>query len=439
MKPLFVSGFFLLSFSFLKAQTNSDTFRFPTVLGAAVEAASSFANEKPDNSNRSIVNLPSKKDLSPFCPTPRKQNYADCVGWAVAYSAVGIKRAILNGVKNPKSAQALALDPLFVYKNIRPKPNNDCYQTSNINEAFQWIKTHKTPPFKIDNYDCSKKSDALATPNLVWNKRWRIYNYEKNSGSRLKFIKENLAQGSPVVACLKHKNGGHAVCLLSYDDKTQRIGFSDSGSGTITSLGYNFFENESDAPLVALASSDEWRGDDVLYLSNEEIAFSPIRFSEENKADNFLRFKHQTDGIYKIVKDCPNNSNYILSVDVPSSIFCETIGLSTSDRGAVHEFLNVFNATDSTQVFSKSIRLDAQPAHEFFVFIFSNKKINSTEIHQQLAAVNTSADAINDCMKKYFGALVSENMRYEANGSQILINPQLSNPVWFIVDMNHVH
>ena len=186
--------------------------------------------------------LPESANLQKFAPAVGNQgSQGSCVAWSSAYGA----RTILEAAKSGADPNSLKFSPAFLYNQI----GLEGCQGSYIIRAMEFMTKQGAVPYDAFPYtdqDCSRVPDQ----NLVSNAgRFKMKGFNRLSdGDRtdaidLRAIKENLAQGAPVVIGMMVGQsfmqnmmgkdvwmpeqgdrsmmgfGGHAMCVVGYDDK----------------------------------------------------------------------------------------------------------------------------------------------------------------------------------------------------------------------------
>lgn len=180
-------------------------------------------------------------DLSRFAPARGNQGeQGSCVAWSSAYAARTIMEAASKGV-NPEQVK---FSPSFLYNNI----GLDGCQGSYIEKAMDFMQKQGAVPLSQFGYDAS---DCSRQPNpslyqLAQQYRIRDYHRLTNGNSEeisVRAIKEHLNKDAPVVIGMMVGEsfmqgmmgrdlwqpaagdesmigmGGHAMCLVGYDDR----------------------------------------------------------------------------------------------------------------------------------------------------------------------------------------------------------------------------
>ena len=193
--------------------------------------------------------LPEKVSLEKYAPTRLNQGQqGSCVAWASAYAA----RTILEARRTGKSPNSVRFSPSFMYNQISID-HNSC-QGSYIKLAMDNMMGQGAVPFndfKYDDSDCNRKPSSQLKASAQAFKIKGFQRLTEDGGSLVQemlSIKQNLAQGSPVIIGMmvggsfmgdmrgretwiptdsdysKRGFGGHAMCVIGYDD------FKEGGS-----------------------------------------------------------------------------------------------------------------------------------------------------------------------------------------------------------------
>lgn len=186
--------------------------------------------------------LPESANLQRFCPTPQNQgSQGSCVAWSSAFAA----HTILESSRSGKQPNEVAFSPSFMYNQI----GLEGCQGSYIIRAMEFMTKRGDVPydqFPYTDQDCQRQPDNNLQQQAS-QFRMRGFNRlslgDRNDAVDLRAIRENLAQGAPVVIGMMvgqsfmqpmmgkdvwtpesgDRNmmgfGGHAMCVVGYDDK----------------------------------------------------------------------------------------------------------------------------------------------------------------------------------------------------------------------------
>ncbi len=223
-----------------------------------------------DDPNRPA--LPESANLQKFAPAVGNQGeQGSCVAWSSAYAA----RTILESARTGNNANNLKFSPSFLYNQI----GLEGCQGSYIIKAMEFMTQRGAVPyndFQYDDKDCTRQpgqqlmSEATQFKMHGFN---RLSDGDRNDAIDLHAIKENIAQGAPVVIGMMVGQsfmqamvgqdlwqpadgddnmmgfGGHAMCVVGYDDTKYGGSFllmnswgPDWGSNGFAWVRYNDFK-----------------------------------------------------------------------------------------------------------------------------------------------------------------------------------------------------
>ncbi len=185
--------------------------------------------------------IPSSYSLVNYAPPRRNQGrQGSCVGWASAYAA----RSILYARETGKDPSAVSFSPSFLYNHIAI-PRSNC-QGSYLPDAMDFMKRVGALPLSQFPYDPStcRLRASQQEARVAANFRTRGFQRLTQRGNRpdMQAIKQYIAKGGPVVIGMevggsfmqamegqklwrpgrkdksKSGYGGHAMCVIGYDD-----------------------------------------------------------------------------------------------------------------------------------------------------------------------------------------------------------------------------
>jgi hypothetical protein len=203
------------------------------------EKASIYEPLSEDNNKNP---LPESANLQKFAPGVGNQGHqGSCVAWSSAYAA----RTILEAARTGQPGDNLKFSPSFLYNQI----GLDGCQGSYIERAMEFMTNKGAVPydqFPYNDQDCSRQPNGQQMQDAQ-QYRMRGFNRlspgDRNDAIDLNAIKQNLAQGAPVVIGMMVGGsymqdmlgkdlwqpgeddksmmgfGGHAQCVVGYDDR----------------------------------------------------------------------------------------------------------------------------------------------------------------------------------------------------------------------------
>ena len=186
---------------------------------------------------RSLKSLPPAASLKRYCPVPGNQgNYGTCTGWASAYAARTISWAVRNNLTNVHDITNQAFSPSFIYAQVKGRNDNNCQNGAVTSETVEVLKKVGAVFLTDMPYQCNPN----ITPFVPQAKKYAIKDYQRltsSTGIKSKEdfdnIKRALAEKKPVLASIKcypsfggkiwngrmdGRQGGHAICMVGYDD-----------------------------------------------------------------------------------------------------------------------------------------------------------------------------------------------------------------------------
>jgi len=192
-----------------------------------------------------LATMPVRVDMRAWAPVPGNQEQINaCVPWAAVYGAGSILFAQRQGRIATEDGPRIALSPLFIYNQVA---GGSCLMGAKVEASLRAFQTQGSVPIEqFTPADCqvqpSEELKALATS-------YRIGGYKKlfpagaSETVKIQRMKLMLAQDYPVVVGLNirrnfrhiradhpiwepdqgntQSEGGHAVCLVGYDEARQ--------------------------------------------------------------------------------------------------------------------------------------------------------------------------------------------------------------------------
>ena len=278
------------------------------------EKYKSFEKWNPQESmGFSKSTLPSKISYRKYTPTPNYQGeYATCVGWAAAYGALSTQQNIQMNITQYMHKWARAFDPLFVYNFLKSendvlcKEGTSLYLSLDVLEKFgckpmvwaPWIKCGDIVTF--DEFTLSlasqyKIEDWSTVPNndLVGNTKAALY-YKLPV-----LIGVSLTESFMKPAILgngiwkpqegEQEIGGHAMCVIGYDDTKNGGSFE-----VMNSYGTEFGDNG----FVWISYKDYEKLVGEAYIMKTTM-YGKNSCSFGDCVNSYSRFKFEDGGIYE--------------------------------------------------------------------------------------------------------------------------------------------
>lgn len=260
--------------------------------------------------------LPESVSLLRYAPDRRNQGQqGSCVAWSSVYAA----RTIVEAASTGQSGNSTAYSPAFVYNQIGLE---DC-QGSYIERAMEFMKEKGVVAyndFPYTDQECTRQPN-----NALWSEAYqnRMHGFTRLTegagvdGINVRAVKEHLAKDAPVVIGMMVGGtfmqnmmgkdlwaptdedrsqmgfGGHAMCVIGYDDRKQAFQIMNSwgpewGNNGVAWVRYaDFKEFVKEAygidPMpkrgAALNQSFECT---IGLIANDSKAYIPLRLKSSN-------------------------------------------------------------------------------------------------------------------------------------------------------------
>jgi hypothetical protein len=280
----------------------------------AYQSAEQFEPTEEQGFAQSV--LPSK--ISYRIYTPMVDNQGEnltCVGWAVSYAQLSTQQNLQMGITDDIQKLFRAMDPYFVYSLIKGYNNKWCQEGSSIEDALEVLKAYGTKPYFSDPWlKCNSTitqfaenqasyytiSGWKAVPNegLVKNVKTALNNKLIVSvGVELTESFENGTAVSFGMWAPKYGEtliGGHAMCVVGYDDNKYGGSFEvmNSWGDKYGDNGFVWIKYADFAKLVSEAY--------VIYTNG----FKTGSCSYGDCANSYSRYKFNTGEIFEgIIKN----------------------------------------------------------------------------------------------------------------------------------------
>ncbi len=367
--------------------------------------------------------LPLKVSLRKYCPKPGNQGkIGSCVGWSTCYGALTTQYAIRNNITDKKKITQQAFSALFLY-NLVKQNDPDCDGGTRIPIAMSMLQQTGSC---FDKEFIRNKCSVLPHDTLKAKaKQYAIEDYMSlfatfdDAKMKIQKTKQSLAENKPVVVGLSlldnfnyisksdpvwhtdkgygWPSGGHAVCVVGYDEGKEEFEILNSWGEEWGDSGY-FYVKYSDYGKYCKYGFQMYLRPDKVSPSDKEMGGNFVFQYLKDKAT--LKFeqvvpKHLALGYYTLDKHdwkvgdlfqlVAKNSKadeyvYVFSVDAKSEAhihFPRSSSLSSEYEG--------FNETPLVPISNAEIIIPtpesalsiANPGTDYLVVLFSKKKIDN--------------------------------------------------------------
>lgn len=386
--------------------------------------------------------LPAKIDLSKYAPSVIHQDDSGvCVGMSTAYYMRTILEAISKNITDKDEIDKLAYSPSYLYNLIKTENDPDCKKGAEFKRAFDSLKVRGIATYAQQKFpNCSNDLSMKVNPESKIIDYVRLFSLADGSENTDLITKKALSENTPVVVGFmltesinqlnqngfwknlwrkimaffgvkvfeeiglwkpqnSRNTGGHAVCIVGYDDAKFGGAFK-----IINSWGKNFGEegffwvryvdykkqvkNAFQAFLPVKSSNNKivTAADVSFIFSVRGIENSDIKFildetkstDSSNTIKTYLLLDPQTSGTtyrFSAFVDSTTDYTYFYIINGNSNLLEET------------QKIHPYNAYEST-ILSRNTRLyfpindqvhyqlDRTIGVEYLLFLFSDKPLN---------------------------------------------------------------
>ncbi len=419
--PLLIVGavwyFFLGGKNVLSGTADPDSqAASPYSLGATLsqeqfDKAQVFAALSSSYGNR----LPARVSLEEYAPQRLQQGVqGSCVGWASAYAA----RTILQARATGKDPDQLAFSPSYLYNQIHLQGCQGAYMI----DAMKTMSTNGAVPFETFGYDERSCSAQPSQRHIQLGRQYLIKGYNRltkgsrNYGIDISAIKQNLAQGAPVVIgmmvggsfmnAMRGREvwrptqrdysmagfGGHAMCVIGYDDNLEGGAFQimnswgeswgDRGMAWVRYRDFEHFTKEAYG-LHPMGSADDKQFDD----SKMAVEFGLLDIEKQTP----IRLKSTGDIVFRTVQPLRKGETKF-KVLIANSIECYVyiFGQETDGTSYVlfpyNEKYSPYCGITGTRLFPNDLHMtpDDIGDRDFIAIIVSKEELDYNVLNQAI-------------------------------------------------------
>jgi C1A family cysteine protease len=368
--------------------------------------------------------LPERVSLEKYAPDRLNQGQqGSCVAWASAYAARSIMETRANG-QNPNSN---TFSPAFLYNQIALE---NC-QGSYLKNAMEVMQNKGLAPYREMPYnenDCSAKPNTMAMRKA---EDFKITGFNRLTGGRngedprsvnMLAIKQNIAQGSPVVIGMMVGGtfmqdmmgkdtwqstdvdrqmsgfGGHAMCIIGYDD--YKFARNMGGFQIMNSWGKEWGNNG-----IAWVSYDDFEffGKEAYGIYPMGDASAPAGSTLQaqlgvvmNKDGKNLSLEQTGSNSFRIASKMPVNEDFKLEIINNIACYVYVFGMETDGSSYVlfpyTEKHSPFCGITGRRLFPRDFSLyaDDKGNADFFAFVITKDPIDYEAMNTKLSAAQGS-------------------------------------------------
>ncbi len=363
---------------------------------------------KPSYFNPQSIVHPTSYSLKKYCPRVVTQHNSNTgVAWSVVWYARTMLEAIANGWKEPSNVTAHAFSPIYNYKQIARKDNcGDNVKLTALLESLRIDGSVLFNDFREFCYDTVPNfpnAKANLLPGYV-----RLFNTNDRKERKVETIKRALSGNSPVVLGMicpssfslatdfwqprempSRDQGGHAICVVGYDDSKFGGAFEvvNSWGKTWGKDGFTWFRYEDIENYILYGFE----------LLNTQSLLKPARLSAKVEfnlhSGEGMKATIVNPGYYKLDKSFPTGTKFSMVTKVNQNAFFYAVGFD-KDWNHAEFFPNETNGLypwiedDRRQIKlpleGEYIELTPPAGKNYLCFIFSGQYLSIDDVKTKL-------------------------------------------------------
>ena len=408
--------------------------------------------------------LPERVSLEKYCPTPLNQGVqGSCVAWASAYAA----RTIIEAQRTGKNPNSIKFSPAFMYNQI--KLGNDC-QGSYIKYAMDNMMQVGAVPFNDFAYtdqSCTKQpSNDLKNQASTFKIKGfqRLTDENKGKMHEILAMKQNLAKGSPIIIGMmvggsfmenmlgkefwnptsadynQRGFGGHAMCVVGYDDYYQGGSFllmnswgTEWGKNGFAYIRYSDFKhfNHEAYGLYPMGNVD----------IKETNTFEGSFALELNGGSKSMPLRQVSNSFFETTSKITTKDRF--KVEVTNNQECYIYIFGEEEKGDVYTLFpytkkhSPYCGITGTRVFPSdySMGTDTADGQDKIAVLITRKPVNYEEEQKKLA--NASGNGLSERMDNVYGKYRSEKQSITGSTTiQFKTEVKETEVLYFIIGIN---
>jgi hypothetical protein len=393
---------------------------------------------------RSLDTLPASASLKNYAPYPKTQGqYGTCTAWASAYCGRTMVDAIKYNWTNRDSITTHAYSPAFLFRLLRPD-DGGCTGGSNVETAFQLMKDKGSIHYDdlpllcvpvVNTYQLEKASNSLLKDFA------RLFDVNSSDNIKIQAVKKSLSEKKPVVIGMLcppsfdypannywepieeplTSYGGHALCVVGYDDNLYGGAFEiqNSWGDTWANKGYIWIRYNDFARFVKYAYEfvdlpdpkpdvPDLSGSIKLALSTGEEMPASLLISTRGLKVVTANRTPEPLTIYQTANAYTSGTNFriYISNNEPAYVYAISSDLSN----AVTKIFPYQDNISAALTYKKNevaipdenhyIQFDEKPGKDFLCVLYSRTELN---INDLIAKINAEQGTFNERIFKVAG------------------------------------
>ena len=431
---------------------------FPQSFGMGAVLDSDAYNNVPQRAaTRDVRPLPRSTSLKQYAPFSGSQgSYGTCVGWSTAFAARTISESVGLKRTDRELSTKNVFSPAHVYKNVS---DNEGQRGAVISYALDFIRDKGIA--KRLSEETSMAFPSISLSLFASSEKYPIKDYVRlfanwklgpgTIGERVPPVKKSLTEGKPVIIGMNcpnsfqrakgvwkptespyEKYGGHAMCVIGYDDdmyggafEIQNSWGTDWGNDGYIWITYSDFAN-------FVYEAYEMIED---FLSYRNIAeFSGSVEIEMRDSSRKMEVEFVNEGYYKTKSSHPSGTlfRYLMNCAKPAYLYAFAADANSFTRifpadgfSAVLDYReNVFAFPPDRPGEIDWLELDNAAGTDYLVVLFSKQPLDIDAIGNRfMGARGNFAQRVEQAVGRNF--IRPQNARYEK--TRMAYNAQSSN------------
>ena len=377
---------------------------------------------KPVLLSRNYTSIPRSASLKQYSPTPENQGvYGTCVGWSTAFAARTISESIALNRTNREQNSSNVFSPIFVYKGsyslkgINPTGKEGAVIADVLNfikneGAVKRLAIERTTDFPLISLSVFTNSRRYPISGYV-----RLFSNPRGVpgtvNERALPVKKSLAEKKPVIIGMNTPQsffnakdiwrptespnrayGGHAMCVVGYDDNMHGGSFEIQNSWG-TGWGNNGYIWISYADFAAF-TSEAYEVIENLAIYKEATRYAASIEIEIFNNRNGMPVTYDRQGFYKTTSSYPSGTDFrfLMTNRHPAYVYAFAADSSTADTTRIFPLRGVspvLDYTDSTIAWPGEydwIRLDNTTGTDYLIVLYSKETLDISAIERRFAA-----------------------------------------------------
>jgi hypothetical protein len=402
--------------------------------------------------------LPESANLQKYAPSVGNQgSQGSCVAWSSAYAA----RSILESARTGQPGENIKFSPSFLYNQI----GLDGCQGSYLNRAMEFMTKQGSVPYNAFPYNENDCSNQPGTQLVQEASQFKMRGYnrlslgDRNDAIDLNAIRQNLSQGAPVAIGMMVGQsfmqnmmgkdvwipepgdadmqgfGGHAMCVVGYDDKKYGGSFlimnswgpewGNNGFAWVRYGNFKTYVREAYGlePMqrVGAAANQAFEC---------EVGLVPVEYDASKKKYNTKGYiTLRTNGDNKFITVTPIRKGTRFKMEVKNSTDCYIYVFGKETDGSSYTLFPYPKKEDPTKTkyspfcgiagyrlfpATQSLTADSIGTRDMMAVVVSKKPLDWYRLNQQLSQ-NPSQDYATRLNTALAGQLL-RNVRYQSSG-----------------------